>query len=102
MSIIETIKHRRKAARIRRETRFIINRDDGCVFCKRAFDDDPFVRYVRSPIKDSLVLRDLDSGKAFAVCPWHEAMRSEWADSKKRTAMNQFLHEYLNKASEPF
>lgn len=103
MSIIETIKHRRKAARIRRETRFIINRDEGCVFCRRlTVGDDPFHRYLTPPNEQRTVETDCETQKKYAICEWHKKILWDWADADKQNEMLNYLREYLSRAQMPF
>ena len=93
--MINNIRLMREEARRRRERDFILNRDCGCVYCRRYWNDDPMHRYLASPEDKHYVLTDAKSGKQYAICEWHYNVFYHWADRDKQEEMQRFLDDYL-------
>lgn len=101
--MVEKVQALRQRARERREFSFVMNRDCGCVFCKRFMsDDDPFHRYLISPEEQHFMEYDKETDKMYAICEWHKTILWKWADAKKQREMLDYLHDYLKNAQKPF
>lgn len=100
--LIKWVKDRRARARQERETLFIYNRDDGCIFCKRLYKDDPMHRYLKSPDERRFILTYKKTGQKFAICEWHREILKHWGSPAKRAEMIEFIDAYLKHAQRPF
>lgn len=104
MKVIDNVRLMRQRARERRERSFILNRDDGCIYCKRftANEDEPFRRYLWNDDEPRFIETDRITKKKYAICEWHREILWKWADAEKQKEMLKYMHDYLKDAQPPF